>query len=94
MSNGPNIERVNVERIIDLRWRVLREGLPRSAASFDGDDEPTTRHFAATVNGTVVGCVTLLRRPWLDEPAWQLRGMAVEPHTRNAGIGRIFRIKL
>lgn len=81
------IQCVEVERIIDLRWRILRAGLDRSTACFDGDLEPTTRHLAAMSSDKVVGCVTILHRPWDGSPAWQLRGMAIEPELQKHGIG-------
>lgn len=77
-----------VDRIIDLRWRLLRAGLAREAACFEGDDEPTTHHLAAIQTGAVVGCVTILQRAFEDKAAWQLRGMAVEPQLQRQGIGR------
>lgn len=38
--------------------------------------------------GQVVGCTTLLRRPLDDQPAWQLRGMAVSPQVQGQGVGK------
>ena len=75
------------EEIIDLRHAILRAGLPRELAYFDGDDEPTTRHIVAELDGNVVGCATILRRPWEGRPAWQLRGMAVIPALRGQSLG-------
>jgi GNAT superfamily N-acetyltransferase len=86
-SDSIHIRRARIAEIVDLRWRILRAGLPREAANFDGDDEPTTLHFVAMENSVVIGCVTILRRPWLDQPAWQLRGMAVDVGYQGAGIG-------
>jgi GNAT superfamily N-acetyltransferase len=81
------IRRASTDEILDLRWRILRAGLPPGTANFDGDDEPTTHHFVAVQDCKVVGCVTILRRPWQDGPAWQLRGMAVEPLLQRRGVG-------
>jgi len=82
------VSRVATDRVIDLRHRVLRDGLPRDAAHFEGDDEPTTIHLAALdAWDLVVGCCTILRRPWNGRPAWQLRGMAVDPRLQRQGIG-------
>ena len=79
---------VPVDDVIDLRHRVLRVGLPREMARFDGDAEPTTLHLAAfDAAGTVVGCATILHRPYAAAPAWQLRGMAVAPEGQRAGVG-------
>lgn len=81
------IERVPVDRIIDLRHVVLRQGLPRDAAVFDGDHSPDAFHVAAIAGDDVVGCATLHPSRWEDQPAWQLRGMAVADGYRSAGIG-------
>lgn len=82
------IRREPVEKVIDLRWKILRAGLPRETANFDGDLEPTTTHLVASIDGKIVGCVTILRRPWQDQPAWQLRGMAIDPMLQRSGVGR------
>lgn len=79
--------RASREEIANLRHAILRAGLPRESAVFDGDDEPTTAHFAAVEAGQVVGCATIMQRPYNAEPAWQLRGMAVAPHLRGTGVG-------
>lgn len=79
---------VSPAAVIDLRHRVLRAGLPRESAIFDGDAEPTTLHLAAFDDAAaVVGCVTILHRPRDAAPAWQLRGMAVAPDLQRAGVG-------
>jgi GNAT superfamily N-acetyltransferase len=91
-SETVEIRRVQVERIIDLRHVILRAGLPRETAVFPGDDAATSRHYAAVVGGggeeRVVGCTTLHLNQYENEPAWQLRGMAVEPAFQSKGVGR------
>jgi GNAT superfamily N-acetyltransferase len=86
------IRRVPVEGIIDLRHVILRAGLPREAAIFPGDEVATSRHYAAVTGGDggerVVGCATLHLNQYENEPAWQLRGMAVEPGFQSKGVGR------
>jgi len=77
-----------VEEILGLRWTILRAGLPREAASFEGDDEPTTHHFAAVKNNQIIACATFLRRPFDGEPGWQLRGMAVRANLQGTGVGK------
>ncbi|HEY2586466.1 MAG TPA: GNAT family N-acetyltransferase, partial [Tepidisphaeraceae bacterium] len=76
-----------MDRIIDLRHIVLRQGMPREAAIFDGDHDPTAVHVAAIAGDAVVGCATLHLSRWEDQPAWQLRGMAVAEGYRDSGIG-------
>jgi GNAT superfamily N-acetyltransferase len=74
--------------VIDLRHAVLRAGLPRDTAVFAGDDDPAARHFVAILDDRIVGCVTLHPSQWEGRPAWQLRGMAVEPGLQGSGVGR------
>jgi GNAT superfamily N-acetyltransferase len=75
--------------IIALRHAVLRPGLPRRAAEFDGDGEPATRHFGAFLaeTGENVGCLSFTRRPWRGAPGYQLRGMATRPDLARRGVG-------
>ncbi len=73
---------------IDLRYRVLREplGLPKSAATFTGDDALDALHLVAVAeSGAVIGCVTILSD---GQDALQLRGMAVDEAYQGHGVGR------
>jgi GNAT superfamily N-acetyltransferase len=85
----PIIRLATIDEILDLRWRMLRAGLPRETADFDGDREPGTIHIGAFVPDTAanVACASFMHRPWQDEPAWQLRGMAVRDDHQGKGIG-------
>jgi GNAT superfamily N-acetyltransferase len=87
---GILIRRASLDEIVDLRHVILRAGLPRDEAVFDGDADPASRHYAGvdTAAGTVVGCATVHLNAWQGEPAWQLRGMATDPAVRRTGIGR------
>jgi GNAT superfamily N-acetyltransferase len=87
--NGVRLElrRASVEELLDLRHGVLRQGLPREAAIFEGDDEPNTRHYGAFHRRTAVGCATLMLNRWDGEPAWQVRGMATDARFRSRGLG-------
>jgi GNAT superfamily N-acetyltransferase len=83
------VRRADAAELIDLRHAILRAGLPRDTAVFLGDDEPASRHVAAVdALGRVIGCATAIARPWLDQPAFQVRGMATHPDFRGAGVGR------
>ena len=69
--------------------------MPPESARFDGDEAETTLHLAALTAAAsgrageeVVGCLSLMLNSFNAEPAWQLRGMAVDgPHQRR-GLGR------
>jgi GNAT superfamily N-acetyltransferase len=95
MSAKIEVRRVAVEKILDLRHRILRAGLPPESACFEGDEAETTLHFAAfTVEAPShaeqrpVGCLTLMLNSFQAEPAWQLRGMAVDEPHQGRGLGR------
>jgi GNAT superfamily N-acetyltransferase len=85
----PIIRLAAIDEIVNLRWRILRAGLPRETADFDGDREPGTIHVGAFLSGTAenIACASFMRRPWQDQPAWQLRGMAVRDDYQGKGLG-------
>lgn len=82
------IRLASIDEIVDLRWRILRAGLPRESADFPGDELPTTLHIGAFENDVCIGCASFMQNEWNGKPAWQLRGMAVEEGYRSQGIGR------
>jgi len=88
MSTPVEYRRVEVEMIVPLRHRVLRGGQPYETARFDGDLDPSTRHYAALREGEPVSCLTLMASTWDGRPAWHLRGMATEARFQRRGIGR------
>jgi [ribosomal protein S5]-alanine N-acetyltransferase len=81
------IVRIDVEEIIDLRHKVLRPGLARESAIFDGDAKAV--HLAAMKMGKIAGCASILTNTFENESACQLRGMAVDPRYQKQGIGRL-----
>jgi GNAT superfamily N-acetyltransferase len=95
MTAKIEIRRVGVEKILDLRHRILRAGLPPESARFEGDEAETTLHFAALTaepsgraGHQAVGCLSLMLNSFHAEPAWQLRGMAVDEAHQRRGLGR------
>lgn len=87
MSTKTIIKQISPSAVLDLRHRVLRQGLPWESAVFEGDEEPTAVHLGAFDGDAMVGCVTLIQREWQGEPAWQMRGMAVDESARGTGVG-------
>ncbi len=77
-----------VAAIRGLRHRVLRPGLPPSTADFSGDADPGTLHFAATIDGEIISCLSLYTSAWEGSSAWQLRGMATDAAFQRQGLGR------
>jgi N-acetylglutamate synthase-like GNAT family acetyltransferase len=89
MRRSLTLRRATLAEILDLRHAVLRPGLPLEAAAFEGDDEAATQHFGAFApSGEILGCLSLMRRPWRGAEAHQLRGMATHPAHARSGVGR------
>jgi GNAT superfamily N-acetyltransferase len=86
----PRTEVVPVEKISELRWAVLRPGLPRETAVFPEDDGDETFHVAAYGDaGVLTACVTFLPDPLpgASGTAYRFRGMASAPAVRGRGHG-------
>lgn len=74
----------------DLRRRVLRQGTASDVVTFEGDELDSTFHLGAWDAGRLVGISSWMLRAYPDRPAavaYQLRGMATEPHHQAGGIG-------
>ncbi len=96
----PTVRLGRVDEIIDLRWRVLRDGLPREEAMFPHDDDAECRHaLAVDESGAVICCATMHPEGWHGNeavpaaPAWRLRGMATDAAWQGKGAGaRVLRM--
>jgi GNAT superfamily N-acetyltransferase len=86
-SDNWSVEPVAATEIIDLRHSVLRAGLPRQSAIFEGDDDSQAVHLAVREDGKIIGCGTMVLNEWEGRPAIQVRGMAVDPAYRGTGVG-------
>lgn len=75
-----------------LRQTVLRPGQPADSCVYPGDNDPRTVHFAAYLDGQLVGIASLYAEGRPEgapaEPGWRLRGMASAPEVRGVGVGR------
>lgn len=72
-----------------LRRAILRDGTPSDDVEFEGDDDPSTMHLGARVDGELVAVSTWMARRHPDlpgRPGFQLRGMATVPQHRGTGI--------
>lgn len=70
-----------------LRLAVLRHDTPTKVVAFPEDELPGALHLGVESGGTVVGTSTWIPRPFLGDPAVQLRGMATARHLQGRGIG-------
>lgn len=85
------VRQASFPEILQVRWNILRAGMPVESAHFPGDDAPETIHVGAFVEttGINVGCASFMRADWQGQPAWQLRGMAVIDALQGQGIGAL-----
>jgi len=92
-ANRLAICRVSIDVIIDLRYRMLRAGLPKESANFPGDDNVSTWHvglfhpYADGASAPVVTCASFVLNSYKEEPAWQLRGMCTDAEYQSKGFG-------
>ena len=82
-----DIRLADLDEIIGVREAVLIRPTAFTSPYFEGDREASTVHAGAFHGALCVGCVTLMPRPLGGEPAWQLRGMAVDERWQRQGIG-------
>lgn len=78
-----------------LRRRILRPEQPPSACVYPLDDHPTSAHFGAFHDHTLVGVASIFQESLTSEVAepvaegkdWRLRGMATDLAVRGQGYG-------
>ena len=74
----------------DLRLEVLRNDTPDATVTFPEDDLPGTFHLGVRdADDHIVAISTWTPRPFHDEHAVQLRGMATAPQVQGRGAGAI-----
>ena len=82
---------IKAEDCIPLRSLVLRPGQPLSKCPFPEDNDSTTFHLGAMVDGKIISVGSFLKIscPQLQhaQNAYQLRGMATNPDARSLGAG-------
>ena len=79
-------EKVELDHL-ELRFKVLRIGMPRGREHYPGvDDDVNSRFLCAYIDEKIVGCATLQLDP-REGCKYRIRGMAVDSEFRNRGIG-------
>ena len=79
---------IRPDQLIDLRWRVLRQGRPRESAVFPGDAQAT--HHGLWQDEQLLVVLSLFSNPIVHNGAiypQQLRGMATDPVCQGQGLG-------
>ena len=87
-----DVRELALERIMDLRVRVLRKGTPVSHCNYPEDDYPDVVHFGIERNGLVIATSTWFMKACTEAPgkgAMQLKGMAVDESLQGSGLGAV-----
>ena len=72
---------------LDLRYRVLRIGMPKGTEHYPiVDNHDATRFLCAYIDNKIIGCATL-QLDSREGCKYRIRGMAVDSEYRNIGIG-------
>jgi predicted GNAT family N-acyltransferase len=72
----------------ELRLQVLRNDTPTAIVAFPEDDLPGTFHLGVrNADDHIVAISTWIPRPFHEEPAVQLRGMATAQQVQGQGAG-------
>ena len=82
---------VSSQDILKLRHEVLRKGKALATAHFEGDEAPSSQHFACFHKNKIVGCISFMQNSHKvleDKNSFQLRGMAVDERFRGKGVGK------
>ena len=80
---------LTAEQTHPLRLAILRSDTPSAIVAFDQDSWPGTLHLGVRDGDEIVAISTWIRRPFKDEPAVQLRGMATATHVQGHGVGSL-----
>jgi predicted GNAT family N-acyltransferase len=84
------IKEINSRTTFSVRHLVLRQGKPIESCQFDGDDNPSTKHFGIFEDEKLIGVVSLFKinNSFFKEiDAYQIRGMAVLDKYQRMGYG-------
>ena len=82
------VRRADVDALLPLRASVLRPGQAMGAARWPGDADAEHYVASAPEDDEIVGVASVFfARLGEDGPSGQLRGMAVTPTARGAGVG-------
>jgi S-adenosylmethionine:tRNA ribosyltransferase-isomerase len=82
------IKQVNIEQVIPLRAKILRNGIIEKS-SFPHDEDETTLHFGVVENDNIVSIASLYKENYKETEGngYRLRGMATEKNYQNKGYG-------
>jgi ribosomal protein S18 acetylase RimI-like enzyme len=89
------VSEITAAQTHEVRWPVLRNGLPKNSCEFKGDDLSSTIHLGAFHEGQLVGVLTLIEKEKSviktvfphAKAMFQLRGMGILEDYQSHGVG-------
>lgn len=84
------VKQITAEQTYPVRHAVLRQGKPLDSCRFEGDSLDTAAHFGIFGNDALAGVVSVFKtsnKMFSHKGQFQVRGMAVLPAYRGAGLG-------
>lgn len=86
---------IAVEDIYGFRHKILRPHQSIADCQYSGDDSINTKHFAATKEQQIVGCISVykhtqktLTEHFPTDVLYQFRAMATDPSVRGMGAAK------
>lgn len=100
-AEHPVIQTVRAEDVRPLRATILRPEQPLEASIYPDDEDESTVHVAAFIEGCIMGIASIYNEPppknvngeipaeaYEPSASYRLRGMATAPEARGRGVGR------
>ena len=87
-----NIKIIKSNKLLKLRSKILRNNINPFKCIYPGDDEKTSFHIGAYIDGVLVGGVSIIKNKCShkDFPnCYQLRGLFVDVDHQKKGIGKM-----
>jgi ribosomal protein S18 acetylase RimI-like enzyme len=87
----PFIKEITSTETFLVRHPVLRAGKSVESCQFEGDDLLSTKHFGFFIEEDLIGVISIFKNnhPFFkNNPAFQIRGMAVLNNFQKKGLGK------
>ena len=90
VMNKPAVKEITALDARPHRQAILRPGQPVETVIYEGDDAPSSAHFAVFLDSEIVAIATLVQDAFPlngEKNAWRMRGVATYLHAQKRGYG-------
>ncbi|MFL2612596.1 MAG: GNAT family N-acetyltransferase [Flavobacteriaceae bacterium] len=87
-----NIKIIKSNKLLKLRSKILRNNINPSKCAYPGDDDNTSFHIGAYIDGVLAGGVSMIKNKCTHKNlpnCYQLRGLFVDFNHQKKGIGKM-----